>query len=341
MEIKNSSGENILVGIIGLGVGEAHLLSYQSIKNVEVRAICDLNQSHLERIAKKYDIAKKYTDYRKIVEDPDIDVVSICSYDNYHAQQIISALQNGKHVMVEKPAVLHPHEAEAVLRELEGAKRFITSNLILRQSPRFREVRKRVINGDLGEVFHIEADYLHQILWKITTGWRGKMDFYCTVYGGGIHMIDLMRWIMRKEITSVCAMGTSKAVKGSNYQWPDTITALLEWDDGATGKCTTSLAVKRTKFHSLNVYGTKKTFVNDQPAATLFSGDDPKKDLRAITTPYPGMEKGDLLPEFIDCIRNGVKPAVNEVDIFRVMSVCFAIWESVSARKTVPVNQLI
>ena len=52
--------------------------------------------------------------------------------------------------------------------------------------------------------------------------------------------------------------------------------------------CTTE-----TKFHSLNVYGTEKTFVNDIPTAKLFSGDDPQKDVVGVKTPYPGMEKGD------------------------------------------------
>jgi predicted dehydrogenase len=217
----------------------------------------------------------------------------------------------------------------------------ITSNLILRQSPRFALVKHMAEQGEFGDVFHIEGDYLHQILWKITQGWRGDMDFYCTVYGGGIHLIDLMRWVMGQEIKSVCAMGTDIAVKGSSYSWPDTITALFQWESGATGKCTTSFAPQRTKFHSLNVYGTRKTFVNNIPHAHLFSGDDHQKDHQLIKTPYPGMQKGDLLPDFIDCIRHGRRPVIDKHDIFRVMSVCFAIWESVQSKRQVAVNHLI
>jgi hypothetical protein len=53
------------------------------------------------------------------------------------------------------------------------------------------------------------------------------------------------------------------------------------------------------------------------------------------------MEKGDLLPEFIESIRKGKKPNINEIDIFRVMSICFAIWESMSKKKQVTVSKLI
>ena len=84
----------IKVGIIGLGVGEAHLRSYQDIDDVQVKSICDIDNSRLETIADRYDIAYKFTDYRKLTEDPDIDVVSICSYDNHHAEQLILSLIN-------------------------------------------------------------------------------------------------------------------------------------------------------------------------------------------------------------------------------------------------------
>ena len=177
----------------GLGVGEAHLRSYKSIENVEVHSICDIDPNHLKLMGDRYDIEKRCLDHTQITEDPEIQVVSICSYDNCHADQIISALRHGKHIMVEKPAVLYPTEAENVLKELEGSGLFLTSSLILRQSPRFIEIRDMVQQGILGDIFHIEADYLHQILWKITEGWRGKMEFCYTVYSGGIHLIDLMR----------------------------------------------------------------------------------------------------------------------------------------------------
>ncbi len=327
-------------GIVGLGVGEAHLRSYQNIPGVEVVAVCDSDPTRLQDIADRYDIAGRATDYRRLTEDPDIDVLSICSFDNFHAEQTISALDHGKHVMVEKPCVLHPAEAEAVLAALDRSGRFITSNLILRESPRFKTVQRMIAAGEFGEVFHIEGDYLHEILWKITEGWRGRMDFYCTFYGGGIHLVDLMRWLMNQEITEVCAMGNDVLTRDSAYGFPDTITALLRFAGGATGKCTTTLGPRRTKFHALNVYGTRRTFVNDVPDAKLFSGDRPE-DERAMTEPYPGMKKGDMLPEFIQAIRDDKEPLVNKTEIFRVMAVCFAVWEAVQSGRTIKVANLI
>lgn len=327
-------------GVIGLGVGEAHLKTYQSLPGVSVQAICDIDPTKLNDVGERNDVPERYTDYHKVTEHPDIDVVSICSYDSAHAEQAISAFRNGKHVMVEKPVALFPAEAEQILRAQQDSGKFITSNLILRQSPRFRELKDQIEAGDFGEIVSIEGDYIHQILWKITEGWRGKMPFYCVTYGGGIHLIDLMRWLIGQEAVEVCGMGSKILTRGGAYRYPDTIVNLLRFERDTLGKTMTIFGPERTQFHSLNVYGTRRTFVNDMPHGIWFDGDKPE-NRHLVTTPYPGMGKGDLLPDFIQAIRTGTEPVIGAKDIFRVMAVCFAAWESVEKGRTVRVSYLI
>lgn len=329
---------DLKIGVIGLGVGEQHLKSYNAIPGCEVVAICDLDAAHLHEVGDRNDVVGRHEDYRRITEDATIDVVSICSYDDCHAEQVISALNAGKHVMVEKPVALYREELAAIRVALQASGKLLTSNLILRESPRFIAVKEMVDNGEFGDIFYMEGDYLHQILWKITEGWRGKMDFYCTVYGGGIHLIDLMSWIKGEKIVEVTAMGTDIPTRGSDYRWPDTIVALLRFEGGAIAKCVSTLAPQRTKFHALNVYGTKKTFVNDMPDAKLFSSDDPADEM-AMTVPYPGMRKGDMLPAFIRAIREGGQPHASSEEVFHIMEVCFAIWDAVQTGRTVPVGR--
>jgi len=337
---KNMLKKKLNVGIIGLGVGEAHLKSYKKISTVEVLSVCDIDPKRLNFIADKYDVRGRYLDSKKITEDPNIDIVSICSYDNFHAEQLLSAFRNSKHVMVEKPVVLFKDEAEKVIRAWKDSNCRITSNLILRQSPRFKNLKEMIKVGKFGDIYHIEGDYLHNILHKITSGWRGKMPFYCTVYGGGIHLIDLMRWLMNDEVKEVCAMGNNLLTKDSKYKYPETITSLLKFYGGATGKNTTTFGPKRTKFHSLNIYGTKKSYVNNRGKGEFYSGDD-DKDLELDPIIYPGMEKGDLLPEFIDAIINNKEQEVTGEDIFKVMDICLAIWESYQKKITVDVSYIL
>jgi predicted dehydrogenase len=219
-------------------------------------------------------------------------------------------------------------------------RRKITSNLILRRSPRFQEIKKMIDGGAFGDIFYIEGDYLHQILWKITEGWRGQMEFYCTFYGGGIHLVDLMRWLVGDEFVSVSAMSNDILTRGSAYKYPDFFAALLQFHSGVIAKCATSLGPQRTKFHALNVYGSKRTFVNDMPHGKLFASDR-EEDEQPMTVPYPNVEKGDLLPDFIDAIRTDRAPAVNEIDIFRVMDTCFAVWEASQTGKRIQIQYMI
>lgn len=328
------------IGIIGLGVGERHLVGYRALPGVEVAAICDLDPARLDAVGRRYGIVDRYADFRRITECPDIDAVSVCSYDDAHAEHCIAAFRGGKHVMVEKPVALVRGEAEAVLRAQQDSGRIITSNLILRASPRFRELKDQITAGAFGEVFCIEGDYIHNILGKITKGWRGRMKTYCTIYGGGIHLIDLMRWLLDREVVEVCGMGNKVLTRNSAYRFDDTFINVLRFEGGALGKCLTTFGPQRTKFHSLSVYGTRKTFVNDISDAKLFDGDAPENE-HVVATPYPGMEKGDLIPDFIGAIREDREPSVGARDVFRVMDICIAARESAETGHTVKVSYQI
>jgi len=253
---------------------------------------------------------------------------------------VISALRSGKHVMVEKPLTLQRKDAEDILRAQQDSGRILTSNLILRQSPRFREVRRMVRAGEFGELFYLEADYIHQILWKLTEGWRGRMDFYCVTYGGGIHLIDLMRWLLGQEVTEITGMGTDKLTAGSRYRYPDTIVNVMRFAGGALAKTLTTLGPRRPQLHALSIYGTRATFVNDMPNAKLFRGDTPQ-DEEVMSVPYPAIAKGNLLPDFIAAVREGREPDVSARDVFRVMDICFAAWESVRSKRAVTVSYMI
>ncbi|MEX2649725.1 MAG: Gfo/Idh/MocA family oxidoreductase, partial [Alphaproteobacteria bacterium] len=287
-----------------------------------------------------YGVADRVSDWRAVTEDPSIDVVSICSYDDGHAEQAVSAFRNGKHVMVEKPVALHRSELEALVRAWQDSGRLLTSNLILRRCPRFLELKARIDAGELGEVFAIEGDYLHDILEKLTEGWRGRLPFYCTIYGGGIHLIDLMRWLVGREVEAVAGMGNKVLTRDTRYKFDDSFMTLLRFEGGALGKCLTTLGPKRPKLHALSVFGTRGTFVNGVPDATLFHGDDPERAER-VTAPYPGIDKGNHLPDFIAAIREGREPMVSGRDVVRVMDVCLTAREATEAGRTLVVDYTV
>ena len=315
------------IGIIGLGVGEKHIAGYQNIPKCKIKAVCDIDHKKLKEVADRNGITERYHDYRKITEDPEIEVISICSYDDVHTEQAVSALENGKHVMIEKPIAVSKEQADLLVSAYQSSNRLMTSNLILRCCPRFKHIKDEIEAGNLGELFYMEGDYIHAVPEKIMEGWRGEISFYSLIFGGGVHMIDLIRWYADEEVESVCAMGSNKETRHTGYPFDDTNVLLLKFPSGLLAKVLVSLTPQHPKFHALKIYGNKATFENRLENGIIYRGNEVALQ-EIIEKPYPGMEKGDLLPNFIAAIREEEKLFVHAREVFNVMDICLAAQES-------------
>ena len=119
------------------------------------------------------------------------DIVSICSPDNFHAEQIIAAFKMGKHVFCEKPLCHTRKEFEAI-KAAYNKECALGMNFPLRWHLPFVEAKEKL--GSLGNVHHFHARYNYGRRHKIDDGWRGDIP-YSIVMGGGIHLIDVLLWM--------------------------------------------------------------------------------------------------------------------------------------------------
>lgn len=329
------------VGIIGLGVGEQHIQGYRRHPRCEVVALCDLAEEKLSNVGGRYPEIYRTTKASEILEDRSINVVSIASYDNDHGAQVCQALDHNKHVFVEKPLCLYEAEAIEIRNRLRQKPHLkLTSNLILRKSPRFQALKKMIETGGMGDIYYLEGDYNYGRIEKITEGWRGKIDFYSVVYGGGVHLIDLMLWLNRDEVLEVSAYGSGICTRNTQYHYNDLVAAILKFKSGAVGKMTANFGCVFPHFHPLAVYGTKATFINGRKSGELYRSRDPKVEPEAMVADYPGVHKGDFLLSFIDAILNDGQPEVTAQEIFAAMSVCFAIEKAVQRNEIIAVKNI-
>ena len=187
----------------------------------------------------------------------------------------------------------------------------------------------------------MEGDYNYGRLAKILGGWRGEASLYSVMHGGGIHMIDLLTWLANGRVTSVMAMGTNIAVQDSNFAHNDTVTALLRFESGTIAKVTANFGCVHPHFHQLSVYGTKATFLqNDSRGARIYESRDPTQAPKDVSAVYPGIEKGDMIPNFVHAILNNHDPEITKREVFDVMSVSLAIEEAVRTGTQVAVKYL-
>jgi len=317
--------KRLKAGIIGLGVGEKHIAGYQSHPDCEVVALCDFSEEKLKAAGDKYPGIKLTIQADELLNDPEIGIISIASYDNYHYEQIVQAISNDKHIFVEKPLCLYESEAAEIRRLLQEKPHLkLSSNLILRVVPRFRLLKQMIADGDLGQLFYVEGDYNYGRLHKITEGWRGKIDFYSVVYGGGVHVIDLLLWLTGDRAIEVASYGNNLSSQGS-FRYNDMVVAILKFQSGMVGKVAMNFGCVSPHFHALSIYGTKATFINGRDYGRFFESRDLNQPTREITAAYPGAHKGTLIYSFIDSILNRSQAEVTLENIFETMSVCFAV----------------
>ena len=313
-------------GVIGLGVGEQHVEAYEAHPDCEVTALCDFDAERLRDVAGRYPGRRLTTEATELLDDPEIDVVSIASWDNFHHDQIRLAIENGKHVFAEKPLVLHEQHAReihAALRERPGIQ--LSTNVPLRRSPRFMALRDRVAAGELGRLYYLEADYEYGRVHKIIDGWRGDLDFYSVVLGGGVHVIDLLLWLTGDRVIEVTAYGNRIATEGTKFGYDDLVAALLRFQSGVVAKVTCNFASVHPHFHSLELWGTEGSFINGLDSAAIWKRSANGPVETPVHDAYPGVHKGALINEFLDSILGrGASPVASD-EVFDALSVCFAI----------------
>ncbi len=319
------------VAVIGLGVGEKHIDGFEKNKNCKVVTICDKNIEKLREVSSRYPSKKLCLNPNEIFEDPNIKVVSIATYDDSHCDLILKAINSGKHIFVEKPLCISQKEFDLisdVLTKKPDIK--ISSNLILRKTPRFITLKNQIDSGEFGEVYYLEGDYDYGRINKIIEGWRGNIPNYSVVHGGAIHLIDLIIWLMGKKVVEVFAFGTNIATQRTSFKGSnDTVASLLKFENGTIAKITANFPCVTPHFHRLSVYGTHKTFQQAHGSNVLIDSRDINVKPTKLSDPYPGTQKGDLIPSFVDSILYGKMPGVNKQEIFDVMAISLAIEESI------------
>jgi len=154
------ANDRVNVAVIGIrGMGQSHIQSYQKLKNVEVSAICDVDENLFAERIKKHFTDKElkepkiYTDLRKLYEDKDIDAVSIVTPNHWHTLAAIWAIQAGKHVSVEKPCCHNIYEGQKLV---EAAKKYdviVQDGAEQRSNPCAISMADYLSSGKMGEVY--------------------------------------------------------------------------------------------------------------------------------------------------------------------------------------------
>ncbi|MEM9078121.1 MAG: Gfo/Idh/MocA family oxidoreductase [Bacteroidota bacterium] len=266
---KVSPNDYIQVGLIGCkGMGFSNLLSMLKMSDVQVVALCDVDKTVLENKVeelKKANIKKPklYGDYRKMLEDKDIDVVIIGTPDHWHCLQLTDALMAGKDAYCEKPIANSVQECEIMLKHVMNSDRMVQIGQWQRSQPHFRDAIDFVHSGKLGQIRLAKA-WAYQGWMKpltvvpdsaVPSGvdydmWLGpapkrtfnqnrfhfNFRWFWDYAGGlmtdwGVHLLDYALYGMKaSRPKSVMALGGKFAYPNDASETPDTLQTVFEFD---------------------------------------------------------------------------------------------------------------
>ncbi len=281
------------VGLIGAGfMGKAHCVGFSNMPKLfwpapamlKMKTICDIEKDIAEEAKIRFSFEKCCTDWRDIVNDPEIDIVSICTPNNAHADIAVAALEAGKHVICEKPIASSLEDAK---RMAEAAAKTKDQGIISLCAYQYRDVpaivlAKKFINeGSLGKILNVRCTYLQS--WSADPdsplSWRFQKEIAGsgTIGDIGSHVIDIAQYLAGdiKEVVStvntyidnrpvqeggVDLLGTVKLgadAKHEDVDVDDENLFLVKFENGAVGSIeATRNAWGRNNFITIELHGT-------------------------------------------------------------------------------------
>lgn len=233
--------DKVRLGIIGIGVQGGNHIKYlmkNEVPNAQLTAVCDINPARLKWAKETIgEHILTYDNAEALFAAKTVDAVMICTPHYFHPPLAIRALENGLHVLVEKPAGVYTKQVKEMNAVAQKSDRVFGAMFNQRTNPVYQKVRELIKDGELGE--------LRRTNWIITTWYRSQSyydsgDWRATWAGegGGVlvnqnpHNLDLWQWMcgMPKRVRSFCYYG-----KHRDIEVEDDVTAFVEYENGATG----------------------------------------------------------------------------------------------------------
>lgn len=267
------------IGMLGYAfMGKAHSHAYIDLPTFfwppparpKLVAICGRNEKLVSEASRRYRYKRYYTDWTKLVKDPEVELFDNAASNDMHAQPCIAAAESGKHIFCEKPLALSSQEARRMLDAVEKAnvKHMVGYNY--RFVPAVRLAKTLIEEGRLGRIYHYRARYLQEwimdpnfpLIWKLQKEAAGSGP----IGDLGSHIIDLARFLIG-EVKSVSSVTTTfikdrplpdQPHKKGEVTVEDAFEAAVQFDNGAVGTLeATRFAAGRKNFNNFEINGEK------------------------------------------------------------------------------------
>ncbi len=345
----------IRLAIIGTGgMANAHAIEFLKTPGVRIVAVCDVNEQRASEFAAKHGgKAAVFTDVAKLLREAEVDAVANVTPDAFHAPISLQVLAAGKHILCEKPLATNYPDAKRMALAAKKAGVVNMVNFSYRNAPAIQKASQLVSEGKLGDIVHVEANYLQSWLvsnawgdWKTTPAWLWRLS---TKHGSkgvlgdvGVHIIDFATLPVGPIKSLNARLKTFTELKGKRRrEYPldanDSALIQVEFANGALGVIHTTRWA--TGYHNslhLHVHGTKGALRLDLDRShdeleVCLGADVHKAAWKTIKAP----KTPNIYQRFITAIRTGEQGQpdfARGAEIQKALDACF---DSECTRSTV------
>lgn len=318
------------VAVHGAGwVSGEYIKAFTRHPQCEVRVVSSQREAtvraRLQDVGVEADVE---TDYGRVLQRPDVDIVTICTPNDLHPPEAIAAAEAGKHMVIEKPVAMDVDALRRMQAAVRKAGVKTVVGFVLRWNPLFQTVKALIADGALGDVFLAETGYLHDIgPWYRGFEWaRTRARGGSNMLFAGCHAVDALRWFAGDvvEVSAYEARGHNQA-----FEYAPTVAATMKLASGGVAIIASSFEVPMPYTFPLQLHGTRGAFRDGKLYAIgKFPGQTGWMGIPSIA-PDSGdvayFPFGHLADHFVECIQADTESHCNLEDAAKTHEVCLAI----------------
>lgn len=307
----------------------------------QIVGLCDPQAEQLAKLQTLYPTARLGDDYRALLHTTRPDVVVVAGPDHLHADQTVLALEQGCHVLVEKPLATTVADAQRILNAQAKTGLQVMADHTMRYMHPWGAMAQMAKAGQIGKLFFIQGDYIHD-MWshyspqgKHHTPWRiDKQNPQNILLGGGCHPLDLILWTVDAPVSEVYAYSNKFCVP--DFPSDDCYILMLQFENGILGKVFVTSGCSGHQGMGggmggglLAVYGTE---------GTLWQGKLFRRDDEPVTLAEPAADNvvgghgwGRSVVDFLDCLDGKIENPIPARNGARVVAVCEAAFQAIQS----------
>lgn len=339
--------QKVRVAVIGCGsiAKHRHIVEYGENPNAELVAFCDPVIERAEFFAKQYG-GKAYKDYVEMLQNEEIDAVSVCAPNVYHAPATIEAAKAKCHVLCEKPMATSLEEAQEMIQTAEDNNVILMIGHNQRLMPPHVKAKEILESGSLGKVLTFRSAFSHggPESWaadgKDSWFFRKEEAFVGALGDLGVHKIDLVMWLLNEGITEVSSM-IGRLEKDGDVE--DNAIILARTENGVLGTFVASWTHAPGEDNSTVLYCEKGilkigTEIENPVIVEYRNGDSAKYQVGGIATNEEGGQtKSGVIDAFIEAIQSKQQAPITGLDGKKALQVVLAAIQSSEQKRTITI----